>query len=564
LDPGKYFYYVFRSLTNPDHPKEAAYFGNVYAKMNKLNEGDVSLLQASATEFVAAAAQVYAGLRLGARDEDGQTTHACNVVFLDQVQNIGSHLMAALSPDAAGRIRASMGAAGSVTPKPTDADLTQCASSLPAAEATEQTGRLSPQDLTLPSQFTQCICPPGTSKCTSASTCPLAAGTYDINGSSTYPIVWAGRSSITVEGSADPNNPTILERTAPYPTQIAGVVQGFSNVTFSWLSFLGNAATMPAGSYNGNYFDLDLEEGSLTGSLEYDGVEYCSPFSCTPEYVKYTSVENCTFYFPPAIAVYTNYDSNVNGNWFYFDYESSCNCNGTAAIWAWSNFPWDPQSTGIQFENNQVYNSGGGAVGLNGASSVTIQGNVIAGSNLFNHFGGGGQIGVTEQFPTYTGTGWSGPQTVTYVPQSVTVANNNLNGEGPYGTVVPNSYGTELWGDGYTISGNTIENHALVGLLTFDMSSGNITGNTIENNGGDGIQLQDTTTPLGSNPAPQCPPAANPLFQITSNTIENNNSYAVEGIMNKCTSPNTYPNANDIVFSGNTISGNKYNTEYYH
>lgn len=529
-DPRAYFYYVFMSLTNPDRPAEASYFEDAYARMHHLSDADIATLRAGAEEFRAAGAKARAEASLGSRDEDGQATHARNMAFLSQVADIGNRFLAQLSPEAARRVRIAMGPASSPTPEAANAGGPAGHTSPAVGKASHRAGKLSPRDLALPSSFTTCISASGT-----GSTCTLPAGTYDVNGSATYPVILVQRSNVTIEGSAVPGSPTILKRTvngSTWPQSIAEVQQNNQNVTFSYLTFEGSSPSMPLESYNGTYFDLDLQEGGFTG-----------------EYVWNTYVSNCTFQDQPKIAVYTNYYSYINGNWFYFN--TNTLYNGTAAIWT-ENDLGAKQSTNVQFVNNTVQNSGGGATGITGSSVVLIQGNTISGSNLGCKFSNGGEIGVVQ--------GPSLPDD--YVPNDIVVSANHVNGLN-----VPCSVGTEFWGTDYQITGNTFINHPQDGIFTWNVSGATISGNTITNNGTDGIDMRDCGTLTGC-PSQLCPPGANPLFTITDNIIENNGSYAILGVANGCVPP-TYqsdqaPNANDVALSGNTISGNGNNTPYYH
>jgi hypothetical protein len=567
-EPSSYFYHVFMSMTNPDRPAaESLYFEKMYSTMNRLTDADVASLRVKVEEFRSALMEVRAqSAAVAQTDQYGQATHALNVGFQTQVEDIGNRFLAELSPEGARRVRIAMGSRNSVPSEPANITDSGNGALTGVGASSPHIGTASPHDSPLPSAFLTCISASG-----SGSTCTLAAGTYDVNGSATYPILKVGRGSssspLTIEGAA--GGGTILKRTVngtTWPTSIGEVLSGVYDVTFSYLTFEGNSPNMPAASYEGSYFDLDLQEGTGS-SVVWD-----------------TYVSNCTFQDTPALAIFTNYYSYISDNTFTFN--STTAYSGTHAIQTYNN-NYTAYSTNIQFNDNTVYNAGGGATAITGSTDVEINGNIFAGNQQnCTYEGWGSQVGVVENWGATYAAGETG-----YWVNSVEIENNTIDGPSPAGVAVSCSSGLELYGTNYTIEDNVIINHAGSGLVTLGLGStgtyaglptggATISGNYIgvcpagnsycaagaAGNSEDGILLEDFPT-IAEIP---CPTAIDPtyLFTISSNYIEHNGDYAIEGIANSCVPP-TYsvyqaPNSSTVSLSSNTISSNGNNTPYYH
>jgi hypothetical protein len=545
-DPSVYFYYVFMSLTNPDRPVyEASAFEDAYAAMHHLNSADITTLRARAEEFRVALTEARAqSLAVALGDEDGHATHALNVAFRRQVSDIGNRFLGELSPEAAARVRSVMGPATPPTAEPANASVPRTPlpnTKPPRASYTCPGGGSSiTYPNCVPSSFTTCIATSGTAS--AFNICTLAAGTYYVDGSANYPTLVVGGHYVMVEGAA--GNTTTIERCSQasscatagtsYPQDIAEVGPSQYQVYFIGLTFNGNAATMgykykkPGEYHPGYYFEVDLQQTGVSD----------------------TWVQNCIFNNSPQFSISTNYYSYISGNQFNF-YDDTTE-NGDGAIRTYTAQGAD-QSIGIQVTTNTVQNSGGGATGIQGATDLLIQGNTIYNSNYGCQFGvAGGAIGVVPN-----------PTTPAINPSYVSVISNNIYGPpmGVKGYInAPScSYGTELWGSEYTINSNTIEWQGNDGLFMWNMSNstvdkvvyGAVYDNVITNNGADGVDIRDASTSGG------CPPASSMLLTLTYNTIEDNNSYSIEGVKDGCMVANTYPNANNVTAgSTNTISGN--------
>jgi len=549
-DPSVYFYHTFLSLTDPDRaPQELSAFEADYAKMNHLNAADITTLRSKAEEFRTALVEIRAkSLEVASYDEDGQSTHALNVAFRREITDIGRRLVEELSSEAAESVRGVIGTTSSLAEEPSgtrgssriaDAALPKLITH-PTAHAYNCTGggTSTTHPNCIPASLTSCIATSGTAS--AYNICTLAAGTYYVDGSVNYPVLIVTGSYVKVEGAA--GNTSIIERCSqasscstantswplcgPVSSQtgcIAQVAMNQQNVYFIGLTFNGNANTMgvnyknPANHPN-YYFELDLQQPGVYN----------------------TWVQNSQFNNSPQFSISTNYYSYIDSNQFNFVNNTTLNGDGAIRTYA---APGTSNSTDIEFKNNTVQNSGGGATALQGSQSVLIQGNFFYNSNYGCQFSLGAAVGVVPN-----------PNTGV-VPTNVEIISNLIWGP-PMGQMVQGpscSGGTELWGTNYTINTNDSEWNAGTGIFTWNVSGATMYGNIVKHNHQSGIEMADV--PSGS-----CPPAANPLFTLNSNTIEYNNSYSIEGKQyTHCTAPNTYPNASDVVLG----TGSNANTMLY-
>lgn len=532
IDAGSYFYYVFNSLTNAARPTaESSYFQKMYAIRHRMTDADISLLRSAAGDFLATAA---------ATDIEDGGADAINQTFLSQVAAIGNQLITGLSPEAAQQIQIDM--IGTDTQSALARQQSQIEHSLVATQ------ELLPHTLlTNLSDFRDCVGP--NTHHYADTVCFLVTGSYNV----TSPIV-VSRSGITIEGNIVPGHPTTLVRSSPYPTSIIQLATYTTNDTITGFTFDGSSTSLP-GAYELNYYDIDLQQ---TG-------------------VAWNYVQNSIFTDTPTWGIWANYHTYISGNEFLFN--TNYAYAGASAIVTY-NQAGTVQSTDIQFTNNTVYDAGVGGVSIFGSLNVLIASNIFAGNQQnCTYFGSGGQIGVVDNWGTTNG---HTPPGTGYFADTISVSYNTVDGPSPAGVAVSCSSGMELYGTNYTIEGNVVVNHQQHGIVTDGIGSAlytsggaTISGNYIgvcpsgnsycssgaAGNTADGILLIDF--PLTYEI--RCPTPVSPLFIISNNVIENNGSYALEGMKNSCTSNMyEYPNATSVTLSGNTISLNGYNTPYWH